>query len=648
MKSRTTHAVIARVNEKYQVVVIGAGHAGCEAAFASARMGMHTVLLSMNLDTVAIMSCNPAIGGLAKGHLVREVDALGGLMGLATDQTGIQFRMLNTSKGPAVRAPRAQADKQLYSAWVKRFLESVPGLDLRQGTAEEILHHSDGKNEHVVGVRLQDGTSIECDAVIVASGTFLEGIIHIGSNQYPAGRAGECSSEGLAHSLRQLGFTTARLKTGTPARLDGRSIDWTILEPQYGDEPPPTFSYLTRHIEQRQVPCYITYTNPLTHSIITDNLGKSAMYGGHIKSVGPRYCPSIEDKCVRFADRERHQLFLEPEGLSTHEIYVNGASNSLPEEVQRQFIHSIKGLEQARFTRIAYAIEYTFVPPSQIHATMHSRHVHGLFLAGQINGTTGYEEAAAQGLVAGANAALYVENKEPLLFGRNEAYIGVLCDDLVTKEHREPYRMFTSRAEYRLLLRQDNADLRLMDRAFALGLVDSKRHAAFCAYRDVIAAETRRLRTTTLKQSDLPVEAQQRLGLTDMQRGVSLAQLLARPELHYADLEAVGAPASPMAEQLPDDFERTRAIEQVELAVKYEGYLARQTMQIERAQRLEDKRIPADLDYGKVRGLTTEATLKLNAMKPATIGQASRIAGVNPADISVLLIYLRAREPASR
>ncbi len=631
--------------ERYDIVVIGAGHAGCEAAYAAARMGARTLLLTMNLDHIALMSCNPAMGGLAKGHLVREIDALGGVMGIATDQNGIQFRMLNTSKGPAVRAPRAQCDKRLYSQWMKQFMENVPNLDMLQGTVEKLIYKSNGSRPQITGIEMEYGTRIDCGALIITTGTFLDGLVHVGDKTYSAGRAGERSADELSRSFLDLGLQTGRLKTGTPPRLDRRTIDWTAVEEQPGDNPPQPFSYTTRQIPLQQVPCHITYTNERTHEVIRANLDRSAMYGGHINSVGPRYCPSIEDKCVRFADKDRHQIFLEPEGLTTNEIYVNGVSTSLPEDVQRDFIHTIRGLEQARIVRVGYAIEYTYVPPNQIASTLAVKDVDGLYLAGQINGTTGYEEAGAQGLMAGVNAVLKLRNQEPFSLGKEEAYIGVLLDDLVTKEHREPYRMFTSRAEFRLLLRQDNADLRLTEYARALGLISDECYREFERYQSAINGEIDRLKSTNIKRADVSAELAAKHGLDQLASGIRLGQLLARPEFDYSTIAKLGFGTNWSA-LLDDQHQIDRAIEQVELAIKYEGYIARQQDQVTRHAKLEHMHLPVDLNYDLVHGLRNEARQKLIAMRPETIGQASRIAGVNPSDISVLLIHMKVRKAA--
>lgn len=633
------------MSERYNIIVIGAGHAGCEAAYAAARMGARTLLLTMNLDNIALMSCNPAMGGLAKGHLIREIDALGGIMGIATDQNGIQFRMLNTSKGPAVRAPRAQCDKRRYSQWMKQFMENVPNLDILQGTVERLIHTTVNGRPRITGVEMDFGTQINCDALIITTGTFLDGLVHVGDKTYSAGRAGEKSADSLSKSFLDLGLQTGRLKTGTPPRLDRRTINWAALEEQPGDTPPQPFSYTTREIPLTQVPCHITYTNERTHDVIRANLNRSAMYGGHISSVGPRYCPSIEDKCVRFAEKDRHQLFLEPEGLDTNEIYANGISTSLPEDAQRALVATIPGLEQARIVRVGYAIEYTYVPPSQINSTLSVKDVDGLYLAGQINGTTGYEEAGAQGLMAAINAVQELRNQESFSLGRNEAYIGVLLDDLVTKEHREPYRMFTSRAEYRLLLRQDNADLRLTDYAWKLGLISEQRYRQFDDYRNAINTELDRLKSANFKKSDIDTDTAARYGLDRLESGIRVSQMLARPEINYADLQQMGL-ATGIAIESADTHDTTRAIEQVELAIKYEGYITRQQAQINRDAKLEQMHIPPTFDYETLHGLRSEARQKLIAMRPETIGQASRIAGVNPADISILLINLKARKAA--
>jgi tRNA uridine 5-carboxymethylaminomethyl modification enzyme len=629
----------------YDIVVVGAGHAGCEAAHAAARMEARTLLLTLSLDAVARMSCNPAIGGLAKGHLVREVDALGGVMGLATDATGIQFRMLNTGKGPAVQAPRAQADKAEYSRWMARFLAGVPGLDLAEGMATAVL----AAGGRVVGVEIippsrsdlcvgGEAERVSCRAVVLTTGTFLNGLIHVGLESHPGGRLGEPAAVGLSDSLRALGLEVSRLKTGTPARLDARSIDFSRLGVQPGDEPPQPFSYMTDRLALEQVPCHITYTNPRTHEIILNSLERSPLYTGKIKSVGPRYCPSIEDKCVRFADRDRHQIFLEPEGRGSHWVYPNGISTSLPADVQEQFIRTIEGLERVEFLTYGYGIEYDFVPPTQTAPTLESKAVEGLYLAGQINGTSGYEEAAAQGIMAGINAVLKLRAEEPLILDRSEAYIGVLIDDLVTKGTSEPYRMFTSRAEYRLLLRQDNADLRLTEHGRRVGLVEGERWRRFEQYRTSVDRELVRLRETSVKPSDLDPAYMAEHGLPPVNKRLALAALLARPEMRYEHLRAMG---------FADGALEGRVIGQVELAIKYEGYIRRQEEEVARFRRLESEKIPAGLDYKSLRGLTTEAAEKLARIRPLSLGQASRISGVSPSDISVLMIHLHAKKASS-
>ncbi len=619
-----------RPTPDYDVIVVGAGHAGCEAAHAAARLGMKTLLVTINLDAVAQMSCNPAIGGLAKGHLVREIDALGGIMARAIDATGIQFRMLNTGKGPAVHALRAQADKRAYSLWMKQFLEQMPNLDLRQAMVEHI-HPTDAGGWEI---ELQYATRLSCRALILTTGTFLDGLIHIGLKSFSAGRAGEFSCDTLSSSLSSLGLELGRLKTGTPARLDAKTIDFSGLELQRADEPPPPFSFTTERINRPQVPCHITYTNPETHRIIRDNLDRSPLYSGKIVGIGPRYCPSIEDKVMRFADKERHQIFLEPEGLDTNEIYANGISSSLPEDVQIRFMRTIKGLEQVVPTRPAYAIEYTFVPPTQLGPTLEVKDLPNLFLAGQINGTSGYEEAAGQGMVAAINAARKIKGEESIVLTRADAYIGVMIDDLVTKGTREPYRMFTSRAEYRLLLRQDNADLRLTELGYKLGLIDSERYSAFCRYREQIERELERLRSTPMKWSELNEKTLEELGLRMMEKSITLAQFLARPEVTYDYLVSLG---------LAGALDNPRAIEQVTIAIKYAGYIAKQAEAIEQAKRLEQTLLPEDIDYAAIKGLRKESAEKLSQIRPRSIGQASRISGVNPADVTVLLIYLKTR-----
>src|SRR3990170_3254958 len=604
----------------YDIVVIGAGHAGCEAALASARLGFSTCLFTMNLDTIAQMSCNPAIGGLAKGHPVREIDALGGKMAKVTDKAGIQFRMLNMSKGPAVWSLRAQADRVLYRLSMRNVLESQKDLNIKQASVEKIIVE-DGK---VKGVITSLGIFYGARAVIVTTGTFLKGLMHIGFENFSAGRAGEFPSVGLSDSLRELGFEMGRLKTGTPPRLDAKTIDFLKTEAQYGDDPPTPFSHSTEKITNPQLPCYVTYTNSETHEIILSNLDRSPLYSGRIKGVGPRYCPSIEDKVVRFSNRDRHQVFLEPEGLETKEYYANGISTSLPYDVQVNFVRTIPGLEEAEIMRPGYAIEYDFVFPTQLKHNLETKIIEGLFLAGQINGTSGYEEAAAQGLMAGINATLKIQGEEPLILGRHEAYIGVLIDDLVTKGTNEPYRMFTSRAEYRLLLRHDNADLRLMDIGARIGLLDADTYRQFRARREAIEAATDRLRS--LRVSNQTAEAPWPGLLPD----TTLAQLLKRPEVTFADLAVWPEVASIDPE----------IAEQVEIEIKYEGYITRQRQQVGRSKHLEEKRIPEGFRYERVVGLSHEVVEKLAAVTPRSLGQASRISGVTPAALSLLLVAL--------
>lgn len=610
----------------YDIIVVGAGHAGCEAGLAAARMGKRTLMLSINLEAVAMMACNPSIGGTGKGHLVREIDALGGEMGLNIDKTFIQSRMLNTAKGPAVHSLRAQADKNLYHLEMKRTLENEKNLDLKQGEVVDLIVE-DGK---VRGVVLKTGSCYRSKAVILATGTFLAGKIFIGDSAYDSGPNGMAPSMELAGKLREYGLPMRRFKTGTPARALGKSLDFSKMTEQKGDDEIIPFSFMNDRLEKDQVSCWLTYTNQETHDVIRKNFHRSALFGGQIEGIGPRYCPSIEDKVNRFADKERHQLFIEPEGLYTDEMYIQGMSSSLPEDVQQQFYMTIPGLENLEIARPAYAIEYDCIDPLDLKISLENRHVENLFCAGQFNGSSGYEEAAAQGLMAGINAVRKIDDKEEFVLDRSEAYIGVLIDDLVTKGTNEPYRIMTSRAEYRLVLRQDNADLRLTEKGYEAGLVTEERYRRYLEKREVVERETQRLRKKVLKPEEVNAFLESR-GSTPVKAPVSMCELLRRPEVKYDDLKLLD-PERPAL----SSHQKTM----MEVQIKYEGYIEKQLRRIEKFKKLENKKIPRDMDYDLIEGLRLEARQKLNDIRPLSIGQASRISGVSPADINVLMIYM--------